>query len=160
MECEGKYGLAKVNFFSKEERLYVGCMKHCQKMGGRSPPVRNKTELDDMKGMLADLRTFPPFPKSLFLSVTGSTGNEIFGDMTLEHWPKDIREAKDGLWRDYYTGEKLENYNEIWKKTSEKRKYGSRPAPRPSRSPDEKENQHCANVLVGKSDKSLHCTMG
>ena len=105
-------GLAKVNFFAKVSWTYVECMKHCQKMGGRSPPVRNKKELDDMKGMLNDLRAFPPFPESLFLSVTCDEGGNGFNQKTLE--PKDNQEAKDGLWRDYYTGEKLENYNETW----------------------------------------------
>ena len=54
--------IAKVNFFTKDAWSYVGCMKFCQKLGGRSPPVRTKEELDEMKGMLADLRAFPPYP--------------------------------------------------------------------------------------------------
>ena len=104
-----KTGLAKVNFFTKKEWSYVGCMKHCQKMGGRSPPWRTKKEQNDMKGMLADLRSFPPFPQNLFLSVTRGEGK--YDPMKLEHWPKNIS-AKKGLWRDYYTGQNLENYNE------------------------------------------------
>ena len=57
------WGYAKVNFFTKESFwTYAGCMKHCQNMGGRSPPVRTKEELDEMKGMLSDLRAFPPYP--------------------------------------------------------------------------------------------------
>ena len=104
-----KTGLAKVNFFTKKEWSYVGCMKHCQKMGGRSPPWRTKKEQNDMKGMLADLRAFPPFPQNLFLSVTRGEGK--YDPMKLEHWPKNIS-AKKGLWRDYYTGQNLENYNE------------------------------------------------
>ena len=59
----GDHDLAKVNFFTKESLwTYAGCMKHCQNMGGRSPPVRTKEELDEMKGMLSDLRAFPPYP--------------------------------------------------------------------------------------------------
>merc|ERR1712218_468012 len=64
-------GVAKMNFFTRERWTYVRCMKFCQKMGGRSPPVRNKTEQGEMVGMLEDLRAFPHFPKELFLSVTG-----------------------------------------------------------------------------------------
>ena len=96
-----KYGLAKVNFFTREKWSYVGCMKFCQTMGGRSPPVRTKEELDEMKGVLANLRAVTPFPKKLFLSVTRGEEDGTFGRMTLEHWPKNITEAKDGLWRDY-----------------------------------------------------------
>ena len=42
------WGDAKVNFFTREKWSYVGCMKFCQNVGGRSPPVRTKKELDDM----------------------------------------------------------------------------------------------------------------
>ena len=102
-----RYGLAKVNFFTREKWSYVGCMKFCQNMGGRAPPVRTKKEQYDMKGMLKNLRAFPPFPKELFLSVTSGEVDDTFDLLKLEHWPQDILEAKDGLWRDYYTGEKL-----------------------------------------------------
>ena len=101
----------EVNFFTKKDWSYVGCMKFCQNMGGRSPPVRTKKELDDLKGMLEDLKAFPPFPQRLFLPVTSGEVDEADDHLTLEHWPKDIRDAKDGVWRDYYTGEELENYN-------------------------------------------------
>ena len=103
-------GLAKVNFFHLKE-TYVGCMKHCRIMGGRSPPVKTKKDLDDMKGMLADLRAFSASNYSnLYLSVTCGEGNDDrLQHQSLEHWPKDILEAKDALWRDYYTGEELEN---------------------------------------------------
>ena len=141
-------GVAKVNFFTKKEWSYVGCMKHCQKMGGRSPPVRTKEELDEMKGMLADLRAFTPFPDELFLSVTRGEVHDDFNSdyMTLEHWPKNVsREAKDGLWRDYYTGQELENYNETWGKLY----VGGK--------------RYCAKVSMGKSNESLdwnglHCS--
>ena len=106
-------------------------------MGGRSPPVRNKTELNEMVGMLENLRVFPSFPENLFLSVTsGEVNIPPFEEMTLEHWPKDIRDAKNQSWRDYYTGEKLENYNETWGKENVVKK-------------------HCARVIVGESDEFL-----
>merc|ERR1712218_320763 len=63
-------GNAKVNFFTREKWSHVGCMKFCQNMGGRSPPVRTKEELDEMKGILANLRALPPFPMSLFFSAS------------------------------------------------------------------------------------------
>ena len=135
--------LAKVNFFTKKQWSYVGCMKFCQKMGGRSPPVRTREELDAMAGMLIDLRAFPPFSDeyyspNIFLSVTRGEEDDTYGHMTLEHWPKDVRKAKDGLWRDYYTGEELENYNETWRKEF----FGKR--------------SHCATVNVGNSNETLN----
>ena len=130
-------GLANVNFFAKKEWSYVGCMKFCQKLGGRSPPVRTEKELDDMKGMLADLREFPPFPESLFLSVARGGNN----DVALKHWPQHLREAKDGLWRDYYTGENLENYNKTWWEDQGKNWGGE-------------EMGHCATA-IGESNESL-----
>ena len=71
-----RYGHALVNFFTRKEWSYVGCMKHCQNMGGRSPSVRRKRDVDLMKAMLANLRAFPPFPKYLFLSVTRGESRE------------------------------------------------------------------------------------
>ena len=98
--------------------------------------MRNKTEQGEMVGMLEDLRAFPHFPKELFLSVTGGEVDDADDQLTLEHWPKDIREGKDGLWRDFYTGEELENYNETWGKNNVG-KY------------------QCATVMVGNSNESL-----
>ena len=103
-------GLAKVNFFTKKEWSTVGCMKHCQKIGGRSPPVRTLTELNEMKGMLKDLRAFSPSPHKLFLSVTREVVSNPDETLKLKQWPK----AQDDSWKDYYTGEMLENYNETW----------------------------------------------
>ena len=105
-------------------------------MGGRSPSVRRKRDVDLMKAMLANLRAFPPFPKYLFLSVTRGESREYLDQITLEHWPPAIREANDGLWRDYYTGKELENYNETWGKHN----VG---------------NRHCAGVDVANSNESL-----
>ena len=33
--------------------------------------------------------------------------------MKLDHWPEGV-EAEEGVWRDYYTGEQLENYTKPW----------------------------------------------
>ena len=110
-------GLAKVNFYTKKEWSYVGCMEHCKKLGGRSPPVRTLQEWLDMEGLVNDLLAFTPSPDLLFLSVTrgkpklGDNGFESDVTLPFEHWPQDITESDMGVWRDYYTGAPLENYN-------------------------------------------------
>ena len=40
-------------------------------------------------------------------------GDKNFKPSRLDHWPKGI-EAVEGVWRDYYTGEKLDNYTKPW----------------------------------------------
>ena len=47
----------------------------------------------------------------IWLSATeGDIGDELG---KLDHWPEGV-EAKEGVWRDYYTGEQLENYTKPW----------------------------------------------
>ena len=36
------------------------------------------------------------------------------------HWPEDT-EVAEGVWRDYYTGEKLEDFPKPWKKPHDER---------------------------------------
>ena len=110
-------GLAKVNFYTKKEWSYVGCMEHCKKLGGRAPPVRTLQEWRQMEGMVNDLLAFTPSPDLLYLSETRGkpiireSGFESDDTLPFEHWPQDIAESDMGVWRDYYTGEPLENYN-------------------------------------------------
>ena len=133
-----EHGLAKVNFFTKKAWTHVDCMNHCLKMGGRSPPVRTETELDEMLGMFKDLKAFSPIPPKLFLSVTRGEVNNDMETQTLEHWPEDVLLKTDKLWRDYYTGEQLKSYNETWAH------YVG--------------NLHCAQAQVGQSNVSLQWT--
>ena len=97
------HGVAKVNFFPKKEFTPVGCMKFCQSMGGRSPPLRTNEELNETYAMFADLMEFSPSPRFMFLSVTRGESDDAKDHLTLDHWPENVREEKDGLWRDYYT---------------------------------------------------------
>ena len=127
-------GLAKVNFFTRKEWSYVGCMKFCKKLGGRSPPVRGLQELDEMRGVLNDLSAVSPSPHKLFLAVTRGEVNNAIETLTLEHWPNNITQTKE-LWRDYYTGDQLENYNETWATS--------------------KGRLHCAGVQPSESNQSL-----
>ena len=50
-------------------------------------------------------------PQILWLSATEGDKNKNLS--RLDHWPEDV-EAVEGVWRDYYTGEKLENYTKPW----------------------------------------------
>ena len=90
-------GLAKVNFFTRKEWSYVGCMKFCEKLGGRSPPVRSLQELDEMKGVLNDLSAVSPSPHKLFLAVTRGEVNNAIETLTLDHWPNNITKARGVL---------------------------------------------------------------
>ena len=106
------YDDAKINFFYKYIWSHLGCMEHCRKLGGRSPPIRNLTEWLEMEGVLKDLVAYAPSPGGIYLSIIG--GGEFDDELdsfTLEHWPKDIVGPKQGAWRDYYTGEVVEKYN-------------------------------------------------
>ena len=108
------FGRARVNFFIKQEWSNAGCMEHCQKLGSRSPPVRTLQEWRVVEGMVKDLVKFTPSPTGLYLPVTRGEVNDERETFLLKHWPKDIRKEQ-GQWRDYYTGQQLENYNKTWK---------------------------------------------
>ena len=106
------YTHCKVNFFANKS--YVDCMEHCKKLGSRAIPVRTLQEWEEMEEMVEELRAhYNPSDFILYLSVT--KGEVKKGDaygmdsLTLEHWPTEIREAKQDVWRDYYTGELVEN---------------------------------------------------
>ena len=103
----------KVNFFTKRFWTYVDCMNHCKKLGGRSPPVRTLQEWNEMELLMGEVMAHTPSPDLTFLSAIRGDSNNGSNALSLEHWPKEIRNAEGG-WRDYYTGEQLENYNMTW----------------------------------------------
>ena len=81
-------------------------MKHCEKLGGRSPSVKTKEEWENLwKAVKAVSPDFLKLPERIWLSATeGDLGLEL---RKLDHWPEGV-EAAEGIWRDYYTGEQLE----------------------------------------------------
>ena len=114
-----------VNLFFKDQWSYVGCMELCRKFGRRSPSVRTLQDWRKMERIVEDLEGSTPLPEIFYLSVTRG---EMKGDfelmgipdtLTLEHWPHDIRQTEEAIWRDYYTGEKLENFNQTWDSSGE-----------------------------------------
>ena len=88
------------------------CMHHCQKLGGRSPAIRTLEEWETFSGEVQHIRVHPlGLPIDLWLSATEGDMNGILSH--LDHWPEGT-EAVEGVWRDFYTGEKLENYRKPW----------------------------------------------
>ena len=88
------------------------CMNLCQKLGGRSPPVRT---LHEWQEFVQEVETVSPFMSNyshpIWLSATeGGEGMELG---RLSHWTKDVR-SQEGVWRDYNTGRELENYSKPW----------------------------------------------
>ena len=112
-ETYEEYTHCKVNFFIKELWSYAGCMQHCENLGGRAVPVRTPQEWKEMDEVFKDLQNYTSAPDYLYLSVMrGEVDGVTDGDtLSLEHWPKDVREDKQNVWRDYYTGEQLEVHN-------------------------------------------------
>ena len=111
-----------MNVFPMNEGHYHrDCMDLCKKLGGRSPPVKTKVEWENFLKQLKAVSPDPSrLPKNIWLSATegdigGDTGFKL-GD--LDHWPESTK-AKEGVWRDYYTGVELENYTKPWKSPNE-----------------------------------------
>ena len=93
------YDHAKVNFFYKYIWNHLGCMEHCRKLGGRSPPIRNLTEWMEMEGVLKDLVAYAPLPGGLYLSVIGGGEFDVENDeetSRLSIGPKTLLVQKEG----------------------------------------------------------------
>ena len=88
------------------------CMRHCQKLGGRSPPVNTLQQWLAMQSEIeaAALEEVNLLP-DIWLSVTEG---DLKGRLTrLPNWPTTEwiegegevpLIAREGVWRDYYTG--------------------------------------------------------
>ena len=105
-------------FPMNKSNSHYGCMTHCKKLAGRSPSVKTKKEwetfLEEMEALSPDpLR----LPKSIWLSATEGLDDDEDADPNAlgepGHWPEEAK-AAEGLWRDYYSGEPLENYTKPW----------------------------------------------
>ena len=106
-----------------EEHDHSFCMQHCQKLGGRSPSVRTFEEWTSFFEEAQHIKVKPlRLPRLLWLSAT--EGDKASNLSRLDHWPEDI-DAVEGVWRDYYTGEKLANYTKPWYSASGDNKRGS-----------------------------------
>ena len=103
-------------------------MKHCKKLGCRSPSVKTKSGWENLLREVKALSPDPSMlPERIWLSATEGDighkhGNEG-GLGRLDHWPEGV-EAEEGVWRDYYTGEQLENYTKPWYTSNEDKNVG------------------------------------
>ena len=95
-----------------EGHHHTDCMNHCSKLGGSSPSLRTRKEWEKL---LKGVRNVSPDPSRLlgriWLSATEGDVDLQLGK--LEHWPDGVK-ANESVWRDYYTGEQLENYTKPW----------------------------------------------
>ena len=84
-----------INVFTADYKLHCECMGHCEKLGkSRSPPVRTLQELETLQTELAAITANIVVLPCLWLSATDK--------------------KKEGIWSDYYTGERLGDYNKPW----------------------------------------------
>ena len=81
-------------------------------MGGLSPTVISyegwKTLRQEISSISLDTSLLPP----LWLSATEGDVNLNLGE--LDHWPEG-ESAREGVWRDYYSGHELDNYTRPWR---------------------------------------------
>ena len=114
---------AKMNVFPiKVQHRHSECMRHCEKLRGRSPSVKTETEWEYL---WKEIKLLSPdslrLQKDIWLSVTeGDVDNEL---AKLDHWPEKV-EPKEGVWRDYYTGEQLGNYSKPWQTSNRDKDVG------------------------------------
>ena len=101
---------SQVLVFTKEYTSFSDCMEHCKKLGTQCPSVKTREELDMLKDDLQAnfpllLDHFSYSEASLWLAVT--QGHMVNTQLSnFDHWPEGV-EAREGVWREYYTGEQL-----------------------------------------------------
>ena len=113
--CNSK---AKINIFPMNDvHLQSECMNLCKKLGGRSSSVQS---MEEWKNLLEEIKYVSPAPSKLppHIWTSATEGVQISNGSGLKlsaprHWP-DGTKAKEGVWRDYYTGEQLGNYTKPW----------------------------------------------
>ena len=90
-------------------------MQHCEKLGGRSPPV---TTLGEWENLVAELETISEETFYDYMWTSATEGDKDGASVRLSHWPQTevvggesiMLEAKEGVWRDYYTGLRLTDF--------------------------------------------------
>ena len=99
-----------VQVFAANFKWNRDCMRHCQKIaGGRAPPVTTGDELLSLFREVHLLSQDRSILARMWLSATeGDKGNKL---ARLDHWKEtEIVEAVETVWRDFYTGQRLENW--------------------------------------------------
>ena len=123
---------SKVQVFSADFGHHYKCMQHCQKIvGGRSPPVNTKEDWETLK-MEVDLITQDRsgFP---YMWLSATEGDEDGKRLArLGHWPKTEvvknetkkLEAIETIWRDFFSGQRLDNWTKPYYGSREDTKFG------------------------------------
>ena len=91
------------------------CMQHCQKLGGRSPPV---TTLEEWETMVDELEAISSETFYDYMWTSATEGDKDGSSSKLSHWPlmEEVDgnsvplESLEGVWRDYYTGQRLTDF--------------------------------------------------
>ena len=99
------------------------CMRHCQKIAsGRSPSVVTGREWENLSRALNLITPEPHDDLPPFIWISATEGDKDGNLKRLAHWPEEERinnttvklEASEGVWRDFYTGKRLENWRRPW----------------------------------------------
>ena len=107
------------------------CMRHCAKIGlGRSPPVTTEEEWENLTREVDLITQDRSYLLNMWLSATEGEKNQKLA--RLDHWPdtelikneKKKLEAAETIWRDFYTGHRLDNWTKPYDSSSEDTRYG------------------------------------
>ena len=104
---------SRVTVFKSEYQSFFDCMEHCQKLGGKSPSIKT---LDELEMLTNELWTIVPetYDKSILCWLSVTQGKIVDNKLlNFDHWPQDL-EARVGVWRDYYTGQQVDNDTKPW----------------------------------------------
>ena len=125
-------------YVMKAMHKHTECMQHCQKLWGRSPSVRTQTDWDNLKKELAAIAGNTSAINSLPSIWLAATIGQIYCAecsppddyqvKRLPHWNQTevvdnkvvALEAMEGVWRDYYSGGRLEDFPKPWKSGHDK----------------------------------------
>ena len=122
---------SKVQVFTADFRRHRDCMHHCQKIAnGHSPPVTTEEEWENLKmeiNLITQDRSNLPY---MWLSATEGDKDKKLA--RLDHWLEtevvnnETRklEAEETIWRDFYTGQRLDNWTKPYYGSSEDTNYG------------------------------------
>ena len=99
-----------VQVFAAHFERNTDCMHHCPKIaGGRVPPVNTGDELESLFSEVQLIGHDRSFLASMWLSAT--EGDKEGNLEILDHWNEaEVIEAVETVWRDFYTGQQLENW--------------------------------------------------
>ena len=105
---------SKMHIFAmKDWHGHSDCMRLCENLGGRSPPVKTLDEWQKLNNefQLITSRDASKLPKTVWLSATEGDKDQKLE--RLDHWPENLG-VEEGIWRDYYSGDQLEGYSKPW----------------------------------------------